>query len=76
MKNKRFDSALSHSPSGSAPLHSSVRPPSVLLPQELSFGLTTHCLKTTAEFWEPSQAVSEGQKVDLNPEPEEILPLP
>jgi hypothetical protein len=33
-------------------------------------------LKTTAEFWEPIQAVSEGQKGDLNPEPEEILPLP
>ena len=31
----RFDSALSHSPFGSASLHSSVRPSSVLLPQEL-----------------------------------------
>ena len=35
LKKKWFDSALTHSPSGSAPLHSSVRPPSVLLPQEL-----------------------------------------
>ena len=34
-KKKWFDSALTHSPFGSAPLHSSVRPPSVLLPQEL-----------------------------------------